>query len=148
MSTITLNITSNRTGIPATSYGPSNTYHFNLPTQPADPAIERLLAEEEAIDLASRMEHHETVTTPDRRVHAFNRNINIVRYERRGKWYIEHLRPHSPRDVVARQKVNLAAAVDAAVDLVTPNDGTGYIRYGVAGGSTFDREVKKALGLT
>lgn len=162
MSTITLNIPSDRSGIVV-----NNAFTFTIDfddtaispelrhllttdpyVAPPDPAIERLLAEEEAIDLASRMEHHEAVATPDRRVHAFNRDINIVRYERRGKWYIEHLRPHSPRDVVARHKVNLAAAVDAAVDLVTPNDGTGYIRYGVAGGSTFDREVKKALGLT
>src|ERR1700731_3048920 len=68
----------------------------------------------------------------DRTVHARYPGMEIVRYDRAGKWYLE------PTDACARQAVTLAEAASAArrgLEL----DGQAFI--GRPGGQTFDRKV-------
>ena len=69
----------------------------------------------------------------DRRVHASSdRGVEVVRYERAGKWYLE-------MPGVPRRRIKLDEAVQqATLPWVT-------WREGVPGGSTFDARVKKRL---
>lgn len=74
---------------------------------------------------------------PDRRVHASHSlGEEIVRYDRRGKWYIELVppSPHAP----SRRQVSVMEAATRAKQL---RGSGGLIHYGVPGGSTFDRLV-------
>lgn len=74
----------------------------------------------------------------DRTVHAETDAIEVVRYDRAGKWYLE------PRDKrLPRQHVKIADAVKYAV-WAAANEG-GRINFGVSGGSTFDSMIHDAV---
>lgn len=73
----------------------------------------------------------------DRTVHARYPGMDIVRYNRAGKWYLE------PTDPLAqRQRVTLADAVNQAIWART--HGHGEVLFGRPGGATFDRKVREA----
>lgn len=69
---------------------------------------------------------------PNRQVHArSSEGMEVVRYDRTSKWYLEPVNRDLPR-----QKVTIDEAVDYAVrfcDSIYP---------GLPGGSTFDRKVE------
>ena len=67
----------------------------------------------------------------DRRVHAIYDNMEIVRYNRAGKWYLEPTIPG-----LKRQQVSIATAVRSAQWGIANANGQWY--RGIAGGSTFD----------
>ena len=75
----------------------------------------------------------------DRTVHARYPGMEIVRYDRSGKWYLEPVDGPYSRPGAKRQRVTIHAAVDAAVRGVVRG---GEVTLGLAGGSTFDRLVK------
>ena len=78
----------------------------------------------------------------DRRVHASydNGGIEIVRYDRSGKWYVELAenfgRPGLPRE---RFHVGINEAARRAIDLEQRG---GVIHTGIPGGKAFDRLVR------
>ena len=70
----------------------------------------------------------------DRTVHAFGPDLEVVRYDRAGKWYIE------PKDkTLPRQAVTIAEAVNMALWL---RDDNGTLRLGQQGGARFDAMVR------
>lgn len=71
----------------------------------------------------------------DRRVHAWYDGMHVVRYERAGKWYLEPLNKTLPR-----QQVTVAEAARMAI--WGRAFARGAIKFGIPGGSTFDRLVK------
>lgn len=73
-----------------------------------------------------------------RTVHASNgEGIEIVRYDRAGKWYIEATRaPVSPQP---RQKVTIGAAVKVAEEWIRSESGRVFL--GRRGGGSFDRKM-------
>ena len=71
----------------------------------------------------------------DRTVHAQDRYVEVVRYDRAGKWYLEPLSKSAPV-----QRVTIASAARRAS--VCPKYG-GKVNFGRHGGSTFDRMVRK-----
>lgn len=77
-----------------------------------------------------------------RRVHAFNgdKTLELVRYDRAGKWYIEPTEPRLPR-----QRVTLDEAVEEAACWWS-NGGSPVC--GVPGGSTFERRLQKRYAPT
>lgn len=165
MSTITLNIPSDRSGSVVVNNAFTFTIDFDdtaispelrhlLTTDPyvpapVDPALERLLAEEEAIRTANtstaeraraNADHMSRLNAdPDnnRQVHAFDRYVEVVRYDRQGKWYLE-----TRTDPAVRTKLSIAEAVEQAL---TCQLNCGIIRTELHGGSTFDRKVRQAL---
>lgn len=72
----------------------------------------------------------------DRTVHAWYEGMEIVRYDRAGKWYLE---PIDPR--LARQHVGVHQAARSALWGV--ENARGVIYRGAPGGATFDRLVRK-----
>lgn len=69
----------------------------------------------------------------NRTVHACYSDMEIVRYDRAGKWYLE------PRNsTLSRQQVTIKEAVDQAIWAAKHG---GQIFFGLHGGSTFDRLV-------
>jgi hypothetical protein len=71
----------------------------------------------------------------DRTVHASYRGMEVVRYDRAGKWYLE------PRDrTLKRQHVTLSEAVNAAIWGRKYGNGTFFL--GLCGGTAFDAKVK------
>jgi hypothetical protein len=66
----------------------------------------------------------------DRRVHAETQWLEIVRYNRRGQWYIES------KENENRRRVDVAEAVE-----IERYPGV-VVHFGVPGGSTFDRKVR------
>lgn len=74
----------------------------------------------------------------DRTVHATYPGLEVVRYDKAGKWYLEPLDKS-----LRRQAVTLEGAVRAAVYGV--KDSTGEVYFGRRGGAAFDRKVKAAL---
>ena len=69
----------------------------------------------------------------DRRVYARrNDGVELVRYDRSGKWYIEHDR--------VRDHVTIASAVAVARQWECDE---GQVFYGLPGGTTFDRKMRK-----
>lgn len=74
---------------------------------------------------------------PDRTVHADYPGMEIVRYNRAGKWYFE---PTSPN--LKRQAVTLDAAATQAAWALSHD---GRVHYGLPGGTTFDRRVRKLV---
>jgi hypothetical protein len=70
----------------------------------------------------------------DRHVHASGDTIEVVRYERAGKWYVEsrpNARPQRPRWALSlREAAKIAQDIERA---------GGEIRYGLPGGKMFDR---------
>ena len=78
----------------------------------------------------------------DRRVHAVVGAMDVVRYDRAGKWYLE---PHDPS--LPRQAVNIDAAVNYIAWGVEQYGRSGVrVVLGRMGGTAFDRKVK-ARGL-
>jgi hypothetical protein len=73
----------------------------------------------------------------DRTVHARYTDMEIVRYDRSGKWYLEPTIAGLPR-----QHVTVQEAVKAALWGVENADGDVYVR--LPGGGAFDRRVREA----
>lgn len=69
----------------------------------------------------------------DRRVHATYQGMDIVRYDRAGKWYLEPVDRSLPR-----QKVTVK---EAAAQALWGHEHGGSIYLGLQGGTTFDRLV-------
>ena len=77
------------------------------------------------------------MSTEERRtVHASSNSVEIVRYDKQGKWYIES--KNAPTKQVPIEK-----AVQRAVYLALHE--RGRINYNQPGGATFDRKVRHAL---
>ena len=72
----------------------------------------------------------------DRTVHGGYRNMEIVRYDRSGKWYLE-----PTISGLRRPKVTLAEAVNAALWGLA--NGGGYVTPGLHGGAAFDRRIER-----
>jgi hypothetical protein len=72
----------------------------------------------------------------DRTVHATYKDMEIVRYDRSGKWYLEPTIPGLPR-----QHVGVKDAARAAVWGLEHADGS--VPLGEPGGQAFDRAVLK-----
>lgn len=71
----------------------------------------------------------------NRTVHASYPGMEIVRYDRAGKWFLE------PTDrSLKRQRVSIAEAVAQAFWAVT--EGGGRVFYGRPGGTTFDARLR------
>jgi hypothetical protein len=75
----------------------------------------------------------------DRIVHARNTvdRVDLVRYDRAGKWYLEPYLPGLPR-----QLVTLKQAVDYALWLISED--RGWVNYDKPGGQTFAARVRRA----
>lgn len=73
----------------------------------------------------------------DRTVHARYPGLEIVRYDRAGKWYFEPIDSSLPR-----QKVTVKQAADAAVWARGYYDEGAHIFLGKAGGTRFDHLVQ------
>jgi hypothetical protein len=73
----------------------------------------------------------------NRRVHAKYDNMEIVRYDRQGHWYLEPTLPLCPR-----QRVSINVAVQSA--LWGTANASGTIFLGLPGGLMFDAKVKRA----
>ena len=69
----------------------------------------------------------------DRRVHASDGRVEVVRYEKAGKWYIEI--PADDRHPFERVHVGVSRAAQEAIIL---EDRGGMIHLGIPGGKTFD----------
>jgi hypothetical protein len=70
----------------------------------------------------------------DRRVHAEDDSIEVVRYDRAGKWYVESKRP-----LIPCRAVSLDKAVHIAVDCVANG---GKVHLGLSGGRAFDAKMR------
>lgn len=73
----------------------------------------------------------------DRRVHAQYRDMEIVRYDRSGKWYLE------PAFGLPRQRVSLGVAVQSAKWGMENAGGSWF--PGLPGGAQFDSKMRKAV---
>lgn len=111
------------------------------------PLFEQLLAEEEVVLYAAQLDQIEnepfTISgvRTDRRVHAFDDQFEVVRYDRRGKWYIENrTETGEGRD---RRQLSVDDAVTHALGMLESD--SGFVRYGIKGGAIFDRRVRAAL---
>jgi hypothetical protein len=82
------------------------------------------------------------VTEADRTVHAWGRDpqgrVEVVRYDKAGKWYIEY--PDSARK---RQAMTLTEAVKEGIHLCIACDGT--VCLDRPGGGAFDRLVRRGV---
>jgi hypothetical protein len=75
----------------------------------------------------------------DRRVHAEAPGVQVVRYDRRGHWYVEFSENYGRVGIGAeRVRVDVQSAVAEARALEQRG---GKIHLGVPGGRTFDRLV-------
>lgn len=80
------------------------------------------------------------MTSPsDRTVHAENDDIEVVRYDRAGKWFVETKRP---RSLIPARPVTLAEAVRVALNC---RDRGGAIHLRRPGGTRFDAKVRSFL---
>lgn len=73
----------------------------------------------------------------DRTVHARYPGMEIVRYDRAGKWFFEPTNP-----MLKRQQVSIAHAAEQAV---WASENGGAIYFGLPGGKHFDSQVRKLL---
>lgn len=73
----------------------------------------------------------------DRRVHAWGKSGEVVRYDRAGKWYWE---PKVIDGKPQRIKLTLAQAVDKGIWCWYHDAGT--VCFALRGGSAFDRGVR------
>ena len=88
-------------------------------------------------DTTQKLGYFESVATNlDRIVYAERPGVQLVRYERAGKWYEEF-------EDGSRHPCNLAYAVDRALEL---EDEGGVIYLRQMGGTMFDAKVRKARG--
>jgi hypothetical protein len=74
----------------------------------------------------------------DRTVHAKCPGMEVVRYDRAGKWYLEPTNSPSPR-----QRVSIDDAVAYACWALHHNNGTLHLH--MPGGGTFDSKVLRRL---
>ena len=95
---------------------------------PADPEFARLLAEEQAIEDQTAL-----ANDPNRRVHASSDQMEVVRYNRTSKWYLEPTNRDLPR-----QKVTIDEAVRYAAGFCDT------VNLNLSGGTTFDRKYRAA----
>jgi len=72
----------------------------------------------------------------DRRVHASEETLEVVRYERSGKWRVECARDSLPKEGY------YVRVRDAAAEALKIEARGGTIHYGLPGGSMFDRIVR------
>ncbi len=72
----------------------------------------------------------------DRRVHAANSKMEVVRYERAGKWYLEPVDPALPR-----QNVSVRDAAAYVLWWANQSDPMDH-HEGLLGGSRFDALIK------
>jgi hypothetical protein len=72
----------------------------------------------------------------DRTIHAAYDGMEIVRYDRTGKWYLEPTDSRLPR-----QQVPIAKAVDSALWAVAHG---GWVKRRLPGGQRFDRLIEGA----
>lgn len=73
--------------------------------------------------------------TDDRKIHASTSDMELVRYNKMGKWYIE------PKDKsLPRQHVNMDQAVQVA--LWWKNNADGEVFLKLPGGTRFDQLVR------
>lgn len=77
---------------------------------------------------------------PNRRVHAYNQDMDVVRYDRTSKWYLEPVGyPDLPR-----RKVTIDEAVQYAYLECVDRNGRSRpgasVNLGLPGGNTFDRK--------
>lgn len=108
------------------------------PIGPADPEFERLLAEEDRIEReGSAASALLGVSDPNRRIHAYDSEVEVVRYDRTSKWYIE------PRGQEPRHRVTIDEAVQVATECYAHPQGG--VVFEVPGGSSFDRRMRQAL---
>jgi hypothetical protein len=77
---------------------------------------------------------HLRETVSDRRVHARHGNVEIVRYDRAGKWWLESIDGRWPR-----RRVSVTMAAIHAHDFL--QDG-GEVFFGLHGGAMFDSKVR------
>lgn len=73
----------------------------------------------------------------DRRVHARSETLEVVRYDRAGKWYLECARDAPPKE---RTQVTIREAVDAARKIQRLG---GVVCPGLRGGSRFDSLLRE-----
>lgn len=76
--------------------------------------------------------------TRDRRIHAKYPGMEIVRYDRAGKWYAE-----PTIGCLKRQALTIEDAVEVAVFAAQAHGGT--IAWGRPGGTTFDQKLRERL---
>jgi hypothetical protein len=76
--------------------------------------------------------------TEDRIVHASNDQVEVVRYDKAGKWYIEPLDRSLPR-----QAVSVKDAAKHAVWLWYQGNGT--VHFDRPGGAIFNRKVRALI---
>ena len=79
------------------------------------------------------------MTRFDRRVHAVgpSQDVELVRYDREGKWYIEAIGEH--------RRVSIDEAVRYAVGL---HGMDGVVHFGIPGGRRFDQLVRREIDRT
>lgn len=70
----------------------------------------------------------------DRTVHARGGNVEVVRYDRAGKWWLESIDGKHPRKPVTLNKAALVA-----LDMLHSEHG--QVFFGKPGGGAFDRQV-------
>lgn len=75
----------------------------------------------------------------DRTVHAWCDRYEVVRYDRAGKWYVEH----KPGSYIPAAQVSLPLAVTFAMKAWYEEDGS--VEIGRPGGKRFDALVRKAV---
>lgn len=73
----------------------------------------------------------------DRTVHAHHDELEVVRYDRAGKWWLER----AAEAGTVRQTVTLTQAARTAVELERAG---GTVSAGLPGGAAFDRKVTAA----
>jgi len=80
------------------------------------------------------------VTLADRRVHASAPGIEVVRYDKAGKWYVEIAANYGRPGLLAeRIHVSVTEAAEAARNIARRP--SGEVHLGLHGGTTFDRLV-------
>ena len=75
------------------------------------------------------------MTDLDRRVHARDENVEVVRYNRAGKWYLEVAHDREPKERVG------VSVRDAAAEAARIIAHGGELYLHLSGGRTFDRIV-------
>jgi hypothetical protein len=78
------------------------------------------------------------MTDSDRTVHAENDDLEVVRYDRAGKWFIE---PKNRALMLPAQHITVREAIDTALWM---KEHGGKIHFGQQGGGSFDRGARRA----
>ena len=75
----------------------------------------------------------------DRHVHARCRGVEVVRYDRSGKWYVEIAADFGRRGLPAERK---HVGIEEAVETARSFGAAGTIHLGLPGGGSFDRKIQ------